>query len=103
MRSAFITVSFLVALFLRAEADDFWMPLNGPDLGQVYGIAEDNEGTLWATTHSALYRSDNDGHTWEVVRLEPSSPFRTVITRKGTIVFVSPQWVFIMRSEDEGK
>jgi len=103
MKNLLCLISLLLScLAVSARAAEFWTPLNGPDLGQVFQVIEDNDGTLWATTRNALYRSHDNGHTWEQVRVT-SGQYQIAISSKGTIIMAASQYVPTVRSDDRGE
>ncbi len=56
-------------------SQDIWEPLNFPDTTQIMSIAANKQGyifvgVLWDNNSGGVYRSENDGETWEFCGLE---------------------------------
>ncbi len=64
----FFFVSFCIN---EIKAQDFWQQLNGPYGGHVLKILSAPNGSLYALSGSAVYRSANEGQSW--TQVTPSS------------------------------
>lgn len=84
---------------------DFWEQTNGPEGGDVLAIAADSGGRLFAGTHGGLFRSSDEGQTWEKIGLSEfgSNSVKAIAINSSDEIFVFAwAWLGIFKSSDHG-
>jgi photosystem II stability/assembly factor-like uncharacterized protein len=64
----------------------YWEPLPIPPAGTVQALARARDGTIWAGTGSGLYRSRNEGRSWQPAGLDGTMVMSLLAARSGTLL-----------------
>lgn len=80
---------------------DFWQPLNGPG-AVMFALAINSSGHLFVGTFYGVYRSPDDGQSWEQVGVINKKVIAFAINTSGHI-FAGTELDGIFRSRDNGQ
>ena len=79
----------------------FWQQTNGPDGGSVYSLQTDGNGNIYANAYSAVFRSGDRGHHWDMTGLLNAQVASLTVNAQGD-VFVGSNNLGMFRSTDQG-
>jgi photosystem II stability/assembly factor-like uncharacterized protein len=89
-------------LFRSADHGNSWQPLGeGVLVDTLESVAIDSDGSLFAITHSLLYRSTDDGNSWAAVKGLPRLLFHILATNSDNL-FVGSYGNGLFLTTDKG-
>ena len=101
--TAWLIVCLSATLSTYADAPT-WTQTNGPYGGFVFSVHATAGGTVYAGTGSGvLYRSDDDGATWDIVNARVASGDLLALTVFDDALYVGTDGDGVLRSYDRGE
>ncbi len=93
---------YLLFIFNTAISQDFWEIITPPDVSYIRSIEANNE-KLYLSTDYGLYKSSNNGLSWELLAFESQNVGLIDINELGYIhVYAKSMGNVISRSVDNG-
>ncbi len=111
MLKPFTLIAFLVLFCIVSNIfaqEGSWSELNGPYGGSVNGLTANSQGDLYASRNEAIYKSTDNGNTWEnitnasVLNLSLSN-FNTVKINSEGILYAGVSYLGVWWSSDDGE
>jgi ligand-binding sensor domain-containing protein len=88
-------------IYKRARPSDSWQKVNSPD-AWVQGLAEAEDGTIYAATIRGILRSDNAGSSWLAMSVAERSLNIRMVATQGSLVFAATS-EGVYKSDDRGR
>jgi photosystem II stability/assembly factor-like uncharacterized protein len=88
-KSLTISVSFLVVFFIHNNSFAQWVQTNGPYGGNITALASNGTDLYAGTAGNGLYKSTNNGTSWNSLQDDSTMQFINTLAVKGDTLFLT--------------
>jgi len=106
IKSHILFVLILLSPVISLKSQDFWEQLYFPDSASILSIAVNDQQVIYIGSGAGVYRSDDEGNSWNLLGLENRIVYSIAINNNNDIyagTSQAPQIGGLFRSSDDGE